>query len=61
LSGWREPGHLDTLAVALAAAGQFEEAAKYQRQAVELAPEAEKADYRSRLELYEAGKPYEGR
>jgi tetratricopeptide (TPR) repeat protein len=58
-TGDREPGYLDTLAVALAAAGRFAEAAEVQRRAVELAPEAEKADYRSRLELYEAGKPYQ--
>ena len=50
----KEPSYLDTLAAALAAAGKFEEAAEQQRQAVELAAEAEKADYQARLAQYEA-------
>jgi hypothetical protein len=45
--------------VALAASGQFEEAVRWQRRAVELAGEGEKEDYRSRLVLYEAGQPYQ--
>ena len=57
LSGGREAGYLDTLAAACAAGGKFEEAARGQRQAVELAPEAEKAEYQSRLAAYEAGQP----
>ncbi len=59
LSGWKEPGHLDTLAVAYAAAGQFAEAVQWQQQAVERADEGDKEDYRIRLALYEADKPYE--
>jgi tetratricopeptide (TPR) repeat protein len=58
-SGWKEPSCLDTLAVALAAAGDFEEAARWQRRAVELIRPEEKADYEARLALYEAGKPYQ--
>jgi tetratricopeptide (TPR) repeat protein len=54
----REVGSLDTLAAALAACGQFEEAVQWQRRAVELAPEAEKADYQTRLALFEAGQSY---
>jgi tetratricopeptide (TPR) repeat protein len=49
---------LDTLAAALAACGQFEEAASCQQRALDLAPEDEKDDFRSRLELYQAGKAY---
>jgi tetratricopeptide (TPR) repeat protein len=56
---WKEAGYLDTLAVALAAAGQFEEAVRWQRQAVELCRPEERADYEARLALYEAGKPYQ--
>ena len=49
--------YLDTLAAAYAANGQFDEAVHWQSQAVELAEEAEKEDYRRRLALYEAGQP----
>jgi tetratricopeptide (TPR) repeat protein len=57
-SGWEVAGYLDTLATAYAECGQFEEAARWQARAVELASEAENADYQSRLELYRQGKPY---
>ena len=59
VSGWEEPSCLDTLAVALAASGQFEEAVRGQRRALELAGEGEREDYRARLALYEAGQPYQ--
>ncbi|MGH7169542.1 MAG: tetratricopeptide repeat protein [Gemmataceae bacterium] len=58
LTQWRIAGFLDTLAVAYAAAGQFAEAIEQQRRAIEIAGEDEKAEYRSRLELYERGRPY---
>ncbi|HEY7327121.1 MAG TPA: tetratricopeptide repeat protein [Gemmataceae bacterium] len=47
-------GFLDTLAAAYAAAGKFAEAVEQQRRALERAGDNEKAEYRSRLELYEA-------
>jgi tetratricopeptide (TPR) repeat protein len=47
-------GFLDTLAAAYAAAGQFAEAVEHQRQALELASAEEKAEYRARLDAYEA-------
>jgi tetratricopeptide (TPR) repeat protein len=56
LTQWQIASFLDTLAAAYAAAGQFAEAVEQQRRAMELASEVEKADYRSRLELYEAGR-----
>jgi tetratricopeptide (TPR) repeat protein len=59
LSGWQDAGHLDTLAVAHAALGQFTEAIQRQREAIDLAPEPDKEDFRSRLALYEAGQPYQ--
>ena len=58
LTSWQEPGYLDTLAVAYAASGRFEEAIHWQRRALELCKEEEKADYESRLRMYEAGQPY---
>jgi tetratricopeptide (TPR) repeat protein len=59
LTQWQNAGFLDTLAVACAAAGQFAEAIEFQRRAIDLASEEEKAEYRARLELYEAGRAYE--
>ena len=59
LTQWQNAGFLDTLAVAHAAAGQFAEAIQWQRKAIELASEEEKAEYQARLEMYEAGKSYE--
>ena len=59
-SGWKNPGLLDTYAAALAEAGQFAEAVKWQQQALELpglAGEA-KAGAEQRLRLYREGKPY---
>jgi tetratricopeptide (TPR) repeat protein len=59
LTQWQNAGHLDTLAAACAAAGQFAEAIEFQRRAIALAGADEKTEYRSRLELYEAGRAYE--
>jgi tetratricopeptide (TPR) repeat protein len=53
-----DAGRLDTLAAAYAACGQFEEAARAQERALEMADEPEKADFQRRLELYRAGRPY---
>jgi serine/threonine-protein kinase len=60
LSGWSNPGVLDTYAAALAEAGEFGEAAKWQQKAIELPGFSVQAreDARLRLELYRAGKPY---
>ena len=49
---------LDELAAAFAQEGKSAEAAKWETTAIELAPdEPTKAEYRSRLEKYQAGKP----
>jgi tetratricopeptide (TPR) repeat protein len=58
LSSWREASYLDTLAAAYAEDGQFEEAIRWQKQALQLAPEASQRDMRSRMELFQKGKPY---
>jgi len=49
---------LDTLAAALASAGQFDEAIATVSQAAALAPEQAKTTYLSRLELYQANQPF---
>ncbi len=58
LTNWQEPGYLDTLAVAYAAAGRFEEAMHWQRRVLEMCRAEEKADYETRLRLFESGQAY---
>jgi arylsulfatase A-like enzyme/Flp pilus assembly protein TadD len=58
LSGWDDFGMLDTLALAYAERGDFSEAVQWQTKALEFAPAEAQADLRSRLELYQNGKPY---
>lgn len=58
----KDPDYLDTLAVAYAAAGRFEEAVKTANRAVDFAKAAGQEDLVSeigkRIKLYEAGQPY---
>ncbi len=58
LTEWQEAGFLDTLAAACAECGEFEEAVKWQEKARAIAPPSADADYRARLEIYRARKPY---
>jgi tetratricopeptide (TPR) repeat protein len=58
LSNWKLATALDTLAAAYAELGEFDEARKWIKQALDLASEDEKAELRPRSELYQAGKPY---
>jgi tetratricopeptide (TPR) repeat protein len=60
----KTPVFSDTLAAALAATGQYEEAARTIRRVLAAAEQAGNAKaaakYRERLELYESGRPYIG-
>ncbi len=58
LDGEEDYRYLDTLAAALAANSQFEEAEEVAAHAVELAPEEFRAASEARLELYRDEKPY---
>jgi hypothetical protein len=59
LTAWKNPAYLDTYAAAAAEAGDFDAAVKWQTRAIDLlSDENQKADFRSRLKLYEARKPY---
>jgi hypothetical protein len=49
---------VEGMAAANAEAGNFDEAVKWGKKAVSLAPEESKQDARDRLELYKAKKPY---
>jgi protein O-mannosyl-transferase len=59
---YRDPGNLDTLAVAYAAAGNFNKAIEITEKALELCQSFDqgmlKKELESRLILYKAGKPY---
>ena len=58
----KDPSYLDTLAVAYARAGRFDDAVRTAREAIERAKElGQKAienDIQERLKLYEAGKHF---
>jgi tetratricopeptide (TPR) repeat protein len=59
LSGGKDPNPIDTLAGAYAENDDFEKAKQWQAKAIELSTnERAKEDFRSRLKLYEQGKPY---
>jgi tetratricopeptide (TPR) repeat protein len=54
----RDPGCLEALAAAHAELGNFEQAVSEQTRAVSLLPPNRGADLRSRLRLYQSGRPY---
>jgi tetratricopeptide (TPR) repeat protein len=59
LTAWTDLDCLDTLAAAYAECGDFAKAVEWQQKAIDMALEDDvKADFRGRLELYQAGKPY---
>jgi tetratricopeptide (TPR) repeat protein len=57
-TGWMNATFLDTLAAACAECGQFEEAVRWQKKAIQLARPEDKLKFFSRIKTYQAGKPY---
>ena len=55
---WKNSGSIDTLAAAHAEAGNFDEAVRWEKRAIEFAPPASKKEMAERLALYESHKPY---
>lgn len=58
LTEHKNPSLLDSLSVAYAETGNFQEAIRWQTKAIELAPEPMKEALRQRLQLYISGKPF---
>lgn len=59
LTSWKNESFIDSLAAAYAEQGDFQQAVKYEKMALALFPEGEiPPEYKSRLKLYQAGKPY---
>lgn len=58
LDGYRYAAFLTTLAAACAETGDFAGAVRWQTKALELSPQEKSDESRSRLALYQAGKPY---
>jgi clan AA aspartic protease (TIGR02281 family) len=58
LTQWKNPRFIDTLAAAYARAGNFEEAVKWQRKAMEKPRSANDSEAAQRLRLYEESKPW---
>lgn len=58
LTGWNDPNVLDTLAAAYAECGEFEDAVRWQKKALALAPPDRRAEFQFRVKLYMAGTPY---
>ena len=61
LTEYKDSGYLDTLAAAFAEKGQFDQALKWQEEAVKAAgqePAEIQADLKSRIDLYKQNKPY---
>jgi len=58
LDGNGDYAYLDTLAAALASAGEFEDAKETQEKAIQIAPDAKGSELRARLNLYKSGQPF---
>jgi serine/threonine protein kinase/Flp pilus assembly protein TadD len=60
-TNWKNHEYISTLAAAYAEAGDFDDAIKWQKKAVDLLTEEQsswhRTEYQSRLKLYQAGKP----
>jgi len=63
LTHWKNPNCINTLGAAYAEMSDFDAAVKWQRAAIDLLPEntsESRADYESRLKLYQESKPWRG-
>ena len=61
LTGWKDPGYLETLAAAYAERGDFETAVEWQAKALELLPKEDerlRAIYADNLRRYQDAQPY---
>lgn len=58
LSDWKWASAISVLAAAYAESGDFEKAVQWQEEATEMVPGKRRAEYRARLDLYKAGKPF---
>ena len=58
LSGWHSASSISVLAAAYAEQGDFDKAVEWQEKATEMVPVKRRSDYRARLALYKAHKPY---
>jgi len=58
LNNWNDGSMLDTLAVAYAETGNFDEAVKWEMKALEIISDRERADATFRLELFKSGKRF---
>ena len=61
LTEWKDSEAVETLAAAHAENGDFTKAVEFQKKAIELAGDDDKAEMEARLELYQDGKPYRQR
>lgn len=57
LSAWKEANNLETLAAAYAEVGDYDQAVEWQKKGLDLATADEKADFETRLKLYQDKKP----
>jgi len=62
LTDWKNHRYVGTIATAYAETGDFDSAVKWQKEAIDLLTEEQsswwRAEYQSRLKLYQADKPY---
>jgi serine/threonine protein kinase/Flp pilus assembly protein TadD len=62
LTNWKNHEYISTLAASYAETGDFDSAVKWQKEAIDVLTRKQsswqKADFQSRLKLYQAGKPY---
>ena len=58
LTEWKDPLTLSELAAAYAENGDFESAIRWQEEAIHIAPEWRKEDWKSRLDLFRSHRPY---